>query len=57
MFVILYIQRAGLLVNKLYLYNKKGVEETVFSFTPFLFAKVKYVGRIHVPFRSIYYLL
>ena len=42
---------------KVILYNKKGVEETVFSFTPFLFAKVKYVGRIHVPFRSIYYLL
>ena len=39
MFVILYIQRVGLLANRLYLYNKKGVEETVFSFTLFYLPK------------------
>ena len=38
-FVILYFQRVGLLANRLYLYKKKGVEETIFSFTPFRFVE------------------
>ena len=37
--VILYFQRVGLLANRLYLYKKKGVEETIFSFTPFRFVE------------------
>ena len=46
--VILYFQRVGLLANRLYLYKKKGVEETIFSFTPFHFVKASNVAKYNV---------